>query len=146
MANLYTTLASIYLLDTLVNANNRQRRTLSEIESLLNSLSPPNTKPYSSTSTEKGYIFNYENDKDINCFFRNEITNKLTENNLSADLGKKTQSLRVIFVPGISDDSYDKDNSDIIENIENLNNIKIIKLDKFKVRSSNINYFKNITR
>ena len=142
MANLYTTLASIYLLDTLENDNNRQKRTLTEIESLLNSLSPPDIKPHSSTRTAQGYIFNYENDKDINCFFHNDITNKLTENNLSADLGKKTQSLRVIFVPGISDDSYDKDNSDIIENIENLNNIKIIKLDKFNISASDTNYLK----
>ena len=79
MTNLYTTLASIYIPDKIVNDNNRQKRTLSEIDTLLNSFYPLNIKPHSTASTEKGYIFNYENDKDINCFFRNEIKNKLTE-------------------------------------------------------------------
>ena len=89
MNNFYTTLSSIYILDKLINQTNRRKRTLLEIDNIVKELSPPNLKPFRSRCTDKGFIFDYANDKDINFIFHSEVTNKLTDNNLFVDLGKK---------------------------------------------------------
>ena len=136
MARLHTLTTSIYLQDTGSN-----KRPLRVIEKFLFDLER-SIKPCRSRATEKGYIFFYPNDNDINFFFQTEIVNRIIANNLTVDLGKESQNLRTVFIPDISDDTFDMDNNLITDELEKRNNIKIIKLDKFKASKSKRLYLK----
>ena len=136
MAGTIPTHSCIYLQNT-----GREKRILYEIDKLIRPLAP-NIKSRKSKATEKGYVFYYPNDKDINVFFKTEILNRLAAFNLTADLGKESQNIRVVFIPDVSEDTYNLDNITITDDIEARNNIQITKLDKFKSSKTNRLYLK----
>ena len=117
-------------------------RPLVTVELLLKSIllthQPPCTHSY---STNKGLIFQYPREDDVNILFRPDILNKLKENGLTPEFSHKTQEDRLIIIPNVPEEIYYKDNNIILMHINEINNTNVLKVDRYITRN-NIRYLK----
>ena len=117
-------------------------RPLVTVELLLKSIllthQPPCTHSY---STNKGLIFQYPRENDVNILFRPDILNKLKENGLTPEFSHKTQEDRLIIIPNVPEEIYYKDNNIILTHINEINDTNVLKVDRYITRN-NIRYLK----
>ena len=104
-------------------------RPLVTVELLLKSIllthQPPCTHSY---STNKGLIFQYPRENDVNILFRPDILNKLKENGLTPEFSHKTQEDRLIIIPNVPEEIYYKDNNIILMHINEIKQLTWYKL------------------
>ena len=131
-------MAEVYLAVPKDYSGPNQKRKLSEIDSIINSISPPNIKYHKSKIVNydhTGFIYSFYNDKDINFLFEPQNTDKLAENHLYVDLAMNTQSHRVLIIVDVSKETFENDIKSTKENIESQNNINILKISTFSAKS-----------
>ena len=124
-------MTEIYLKENLSDQENSPKRTLTTIDRIVASLLPERIKFNHSKTLPSGFIYRFSTENDANTLFTRDNVANLATNSLSIDLTKKSQPTRVIFVPDISQETFDRNDQDIIENVMSRNLINVIKLDKF---------------
>ena len=129
----------IFLVDhlTTVPGTISSKTRLTEVHRIVNTISP-NSRATRITFKNKGFLITFESDQAINFFFSDTSSGTLSENNLTAELGKQSQQHRAVFIPDVSEETILKDAAAIISQLETANNIKILKLDKITAKKYNI--------
>ena len=125
-------MTEIYLKENLSDQENSPKRTLTTIDRIVASLLPERIKFNHSKTLPSGFIYRFSTENEANMLFTRDNVANLATNSLSIDLTKKSQPTRVIFVPDISQETFDRNDQDIIENVMSRNLINVIKLDKFE--------------
>ena len=117
------------------------RRTRDDLLSILSEIiSQP---PGYIVERRLGFLVFYNEDRDVNSYFKPEIKNKLQQHHLLARLSYATQAKREIYILKTPDSIYNKADDLLTAEIEHKNNITVLKLDKFCSNKLQNIYLKN---
>ena len=136
-------MAEVYIRDDILPKDydgKSPRRTNNEIQGIISGIIP--RPPKSSKQTKLGYRVFYENDSDINHFFKPDILKKLKESQLTPQLSYSSQEQRELYIIDIPTEIYKKADSSILVEIEHSNNITILILEKFTSNKTDKKYLK----
>ena len=131
----------IFLRDEQVLGLNASKRTIPEIQTILETIIPDNITILRINPAGAGYFISHANDLDLNYIFKADIIDKLKANHLKTNLAHRIQDLRKIVIPDIPDSIFAKSEVDLIAEINDKNAITTLTLNKFDAADKNKKYF-----
>ena len=117
-----------------------KRRTSEEIQGILAEVIP--RAPKSVKQTKLGYRIFYDDDADINFFFKIDKVEYLKTKLLTPQLSYNSQEQRELYIIDISEEIYKKTDSTILLELEQENSLTILILEKFTSHKTNKRYLK----
>ena len=136
-------MAEIYMRDNLLPKDydgKSKRRTSEEIQGILAEVIP--RAPKSVKQTKLGYRIFYDDDADINFFFKIDKVEHLKTKLLTPQLSYNSQEQRELYIIDISEEIYKKTDSIILLELEQENSLTILILEKFTSHKTNKRYLK----
>ena len=119
-------MSGIYLQDL-----RQQRRSVADLQILLNEIIPDNLAITPIIPTSKGFRLNFSNESDANLFFNVDVYRKLCQAYLDPQFAHNTAVKREVIIPNITYEIFMKSGDTLLRLLNEENDFQIIHLIKF---------------